>query len=140
MSSFKTCTAALSLALMATITAWAQPSQRLSANDVFALRTVTDPQISPDGKRIVYVVNFADIQTDSRFSNLWMINFDGTDNRPITTGNVKDASPRWAPDGSRIAFVSDRGGSSQIWQRWSDSGQMARMTSVPEAPGAIEWS
>ncbi len=126
--------------ILLTSSAPAQTARRIAADDVFALRTVTDPQISPDGKRIVYVVNFADIQTDSRFSNVWMINFDGSDNRPITTGNYRDTTPRWSPDGSRVAFVSDRGGSAQIWQRWSDSGQMARMTSLPEPPSAIEWS
>ncbi len=130
----------LSLLVSFTSLAFAQTAQRLSAYDVFSLRTIADPQISPDGKRIVYVVNFADIQSDTRYSNLWMVNFDGSDNRPITTGNYKDAGPRWAPDGNRIVFVSDRGGSTQIWQRWSDTGQMARMTSVPEAPSAMEWS
>src|SRR5262245_49321957 len=54
---------------------------RLSVTDVFNLEFASDPQISPDGRRVVYVRQFADIMSDKRCSNLWIINFDGTDNR-----------------------------------------------------------
>src|SRR5947207_13764702 len=78
-------------------------SHKLSAIDEFQIQLSTDPQISPDGKRIVYVRRFADPMTDKRYSNLWIINTDGTDHRPLTTGNRGDASPRWSPDGMRLS-------------------------------------
>ena len=76
--------------------------------DVFNLQFAVDPQISPDGKRIVYVRQFSDLMNDKRESNLWMINVDGNENRALTNGNFSDTSPRWSPDGTRIAYVSDR--------------------------------
>src|ERR1044072_407365 len=73
-------------------------SNRLAAQDAFDLEFATDPQISPDGKRIIYVRQFSDIMSDKNYYNLWVINFDGTDNRPLTTGNRSDTSPRWSHD------------------------------------------
>jgi acylaminoacyl-peptidase len=99
-----------------------------------------DPQISPDGKRVIYVRQFNDIMTDQRHSNLWSVNADGTDNRPLTTGNYNDASPRWSPDGTQILYISNRDGSAQIYRRWMDSGQTAKLTSITTAPAGIAWS
>src|SRR5215472_2310700 len=79
-----------------------EPATKLTAMDEFQIQLPTDPQISPDGKKIVYVRRFADPMTDRRYSNLWIINADGTDHRPLTTANRNDASPRWSPDGTRI--------------------------------------
>ncbi len=93
------------------------PTHKLTAMDEFQLQLATDPQISPDGKKIVYVRRFADPMTDRRYSNLWIINADGTDHRPITTGNRSDSSPRWSPDGTRIAYLSDADGKPQIYIR-----------------------
>ncbi len=116
------------------------PRQRISAMDVFEFRTVADPQISPDGRHIAYMVNFADVRTDTRYSNLWMINYDGTDNRPITSGNFHDSLPRWSPDGRRLAFLSDRDGSPQIYERWTDTGEVQKITNLPEGPSGLAWS
>ncbi len=59
-------------------------SDRLSANDIFDMEFATDPQISPDGEWVVYVRQFADIMTDRRYSNLWILRADGSDHRPLT--------------------------------------------------------
>jgi len=117
-----------------------EASHRLTAMDEFQLQLPTDPQISPDGKRIVYVRRFADPMTDKRYSNLWIINTDGTDHRPLTTGNRGDISPRWSPDGLRLAYLSDADGKQQIYVRWMDTGQTARITNLEQAPDAIAWS
>ena len=117
-----------------------EPSDLLTVSDVFNLETVSSPQISPDGTRIVYVRQFADIMTDKYYSNLWIIDFNGSNNRPLTTGNYSDASPRWSPDGSRLIFTSNRGGSSQIYTRWMDSGQVAKLSNLQHAPIGISWS
>lgn len=112
----------------------------LGVDDLFNLELAIDPQISPDGKRIAYVRRFADIRADRRRSNLWLVNADGTGHRPLTTGDVSDTSPRWSPDGSQLAFVSDRDGRSQIWRLWRDGGQTARVTNSPLEPSAIAWA
>ena len=108
--------------------------------DFFRVQTALDPQISPDGKRVVYVRNSADLSSDRRFSNLWVINFDGSDHRPLTTGLYTDTSPRWSPDGTRIAFVSDRDGKPQLYIRWMDTGQIAKLTDLDNSPTGISWS
>lgn len=115
-------------------------SQRLEPMDFFRVQVASDPQISPDAKRIVYVRNSADISTDRRVSNLWIVNFDGSDHRPLTTGLYGDISPRWSPDGTRIAFVSDRDGKSQLYVRWMDSGQIAKLTDLDYPPAGVSWS
>jgi len=115
-------------------------SDRLTAMDVFNLQFAADPRISPDGKRIVYVRQFADVMNDKRESNLWVINADGTEDRGLTTGNFSDSSPRWSPDGTRIAYISDRDGKPQIYVRWMDNGQTAELTNLESAPSDIVWS
>ena len=113
---------------------------RLGPMDEFQIQTGTDPQISPDGKRIVYVRRFNDPMTDRRYANLWIINADGSDHRPLTTGNRNDVSPRWSPDGTRLAYLSDADGKQQLYIRWMDTGQTARITNLEQAPEVINWS
>ena len=115
-------------------------AHEFTAMDEFQLQLATDPQISPDGNKIVYVRHFADPMTDRRYSNLWIINADGTDHRTVTTGNRSDTSPRWSPDATRIAYLSDADGKQQIYVRWMDSGQTARITNLDQGPDAIVWS
>src|SRR5690242_13162049 len=115
-------------------------SHKLTAMDEFQIQTPTDPQISPDSKKIVYVRRFADAATDKRYSNLWIINTDGSDHRPLTTGNHGDSSPRWSPDGTRIAYLSDTDGKQQLYIRWMDTGQTARITNLDQSPESIAWS
>jgi acylaminoacyl-peptidase len=113
---------------------------RLELLDVFNLQLAVDPQISPDGKRVIYVRQFSDIMADRRHSNLWIINADGSEHRALTTGNFNDSSPRWSPDGTQIAYLSNRDGSPQVYRRWMDSGQTEKVTNLPQAPSGIAWS
>jgi acylaminoacyl-peptidase len=115
-------------------------SHKLTAMDEFQIQVASDPQISPDGKKIVYVRRFADPMTDKRYANLWIINVDGTDHRPLSSGSRSDVSPRWSPDGTRLAYLSDADGKQQIYVRWMDSGQTARITNLEQAPEALAWS
>lgn len=117
-----------------------EPSHKLTVMDEFQLQLPTDPQISPDGKNIVYVRRFADPMTDRRYSNLWLVNSDGTNHRPLTSGNHNDASPRWSPDGTRLAYLSDTDGKQQLYIRWMDTGQTARITNLDQSPESIAWS
>jgi len=133
--------ATISLSLISISSLRAQEAPRkLSVMDEFQIQLPTDPQVSPDGKRIVYVRRFADPMTDKRYANLWIINSDGTDHRPLTTGNRSDTSPRWSPDGLRLAYLSDADGKQQLYIRWMDTGQTARITNLDQAPDAIAWS
>ena len=119
---------------------FAENKNRFEMIDVFDLEYVTEPQISPDGTRIIYVRNFMDIMKDKKRSNLWIINSDGSGHRPLTTGNTNDSSPRWSPDGSRLVYASSDDGSQQIFTRWMDSGQTARITRLTQAFTELTWS
>jgi len=92
--------------------------------DVFRVQVAADPQISPDGSRIVYVRNSADISSDRRVSNLWIINSAGTGHRALTTGTYSDSSPRWSPDGQYLAALSQDSTKLLLFnfktQKWSD--------------------
>ena len=108
--------------------------------DMFELETASDPQISPDGTKVVFVRNFSDIMKDKKRSNLWIVDFDGNDLRPLTTGNANDLSPRWSLDGRRLLYASSAEGSVPIFVRWLDTGQTAKVTSVQKSPTSMTWS
>lgn len=130
---------AATVLLLATAESQAEKSP-LTIKDVFNLQLAVDPQISPDGKRIVYVRQFCDIMADRRQSNLWIVSADGTDHRPLTTGNYSDSSPRWSPDGTQLLYISNRDGSPQIYRHWLDKNQTAKLTNLTTAPAGIAWS
>jgi dipeptidyl aminopeptidase/acylaminoacyl peptidase len=131
--------AAVVLACAASAPIAAQPA-RLTPADVFQLESAADPQISPDGQWVVYVRQWADLMTDRRFTSLWLAKADGSEHRPLTSGKFSDNTPRWSPDGRRLAYVSNRGGSPQIHVRWMDGGTTHAITNLTEPPAGLEWS
>jgi dipeptidyl aminopeptidase/acylaminoacyl peptidase len=116
------------------------PANHFTVGDFFNLEFAADPQISPDGQWVAYVRRFADVMTDKNYSNIWLVRADGTGHRPLTTGKVNDGTPRWSPDGRRLAYISNADTSPQIMVRWMESGQVAPVTSVTEPPTSISWS
>ncbi len=108
--------------------------------DVFQLEYAADPQISPDGTRIVYVRSFMDIMADQRRSNLWIVDADGSNHRPLSTGSENHHSPRWSPDGERLLYLSGEEHTAQVYCRWMDTGQTARLAQLPGPASGIEWS
>ena len=118
----------------------AAQSGRLTEIDVFDLEYAGDPRISPDGDQVVYVRQYADVMTDMNYSNLWLIGSDGGDHRPLTTGKFTDHSPRWSPDGSRIAYMSNRDGTPQIYMHWLETGQTAAITNLTDPAAGLSWS
>ncbi len=112
----------------------------LNTDTIWETRSVAEPQIAKDGKTVIYVLGFNDKMSDQKLSNLWMVSNDGRDNRPLTTGAFRDSSPRISPDGSRIAYLSNRSGKVQIHVRWLDGSQEAQITDLQQAPSNIEWS
>ena len=129
--------AALLLALAPTVEA---QTTKLGPMDIFNLEYATSPEISPDGQWVVYVRQYFDVMTDKRYSNLWIARTDGTDHRPLTSGKYTEGQPAWSPDGKRLAYVSTREGSPQIYVRWMDNGQTSPITKVQEPPSGIAWS
>ena len=115
-------------------------SNKLELIDIFNLEYVSDPQISPDGKSIVYVRNYKDVMTDKNYSNLWIINNDGSNNKPLTTGNHNDNAPVWSYDGEKLLYKSNADGKTRIYMRWMDSGDVSVLTNTNNSPGTVAWS
>ncbi len=118
----------------------AQNKSNLELIDIYDLEYVSDPQISPDGKQIIYVRNFKDIMTDKNLSNLWIADFDGSRNRPLTTGNSRDFNPIWSPEGNKVLFRSNMDGEMKLYLMWMDTKQKMVLSDAKESPGDISWS
>jgi len=117
------------------------PNPIFTGSDLFDLSAAADPQISPDGRTVAYVRRAADIMTDRARSSIWLINVATGEQRPLVAGTGDHFSPRWSPDGRRLAYVSSaEGGAPELFVRWMDTGQTARVTGLPDSPQSLAWS
>ena len=133
----------VSLAILALAAGTAAAQSELptfSADDVFDLEYANSPQISPNGRQIVYERRSNDIMTDRTRSNLWIIDADGDNHRPIVSGATQATSPRWSPGGDRLAWLQSAEHGTDIMVRWMDGGQTARIANVLDSPSALSWS
>lgn len=122
----------------------------LSPDAALSLRQASDPQLSPDGARVVFTITELDPESKKRFQNLWLIPADGGQPRQLTSSATRDVEPRWSPDGRTIAFVSNRAGPSQgpkkkkkspqLWLLPADSGEATRLTQMKSGVHGIDWS
>ena len=115
----------------------AGPTRSFTGADLFGLSIAADPQISPDGRTIVYVRRTGDIMSDRMQSSLWLIDVASGKQSPFATSG---SSPRWSPDGTRIAYVAADGERAQLFVRWIATGASARVTSLPGDPHSLAWS
>lgn len=128
-------------AVQAQSTVTPTPDRKFTALDVFNLEFVSDPQVAPDGKTVVYVRRSNDIMTDRSKSAVWAVDLASGEHRPLITGAGNYASPRWSPDGDRLLFVAtepQRKAELKV-MRLADRAQ-ATIAAVPEGPRAPVWS
>lgn len=111
-------------------------------DDFYLLRQVTDPQFSPDGGAVAYVESWFERDEDEVRSAVWLINLHGSKARPRRfTQGTRDHSPRWAPDGRHLAFVSDRGEKNQVFVAPLAGGEARQVTHARwGVSGAAAWS
>ena len=109
--------------------------------DVFAMEWALDPRISPDARRIVYLRQELDIMHDRVRTGLWTVNADGGEHRPLLADTDSYSSPRFSPDGTRLAYLATAAGrGTELHLYWLDTGQSAVLSNLPYAPGGISWS
>ncbi len=118
----------------------AQKAKLLDQSTFFQMESVSSPIISPDGGTIVFSRGYVDIMRDQSRSNLWVINVAGDRLRQLTDGAWSDSAAVWSPDGKKLAFVSDRSGTTQLHVMWADTREQLQLTRLERAPGSITWS
>lgn len=124
--------------------AFGQSDRRpLRLDDLVRIKNVSNPQISPDGQWVAYVVSTVEVKADKSDSNIWMASFDGKTERQITFSSDNETSPKWSPDGKYLSFVSSRPGpnkGSQIWVLDRSGGEAMQLTEVKGRLQGYEWS
>ncbi len=134
----------LGLILSFTTALTAQTAKRpLKLDDLARLRDVRDPQVSPDGKWVAYVVSGIDVKEDKSVSHIWMVSYDGKAARQMTSGSESESSPRWSPDNRYLSFTSSRKGpvkGNQVWLLDRNGGEAIQLTGVKGRLQGYEWS
>lgn len=129
-----------SLTLSSLATPATAATHPLTLDDMFALRRVADPQISPDGRSVAYVVTAVDLAKNSSAATIWLAPTEGGAPRQLTGGPKNDRHPRFSPDGKKILFESNRSGDWQLWVIDLAGGEARQLTTIAsEARGGI-WS
>jgi len=112
--------------------------------DVYELTGVSDPRISPDGARVAYVVWWIDRDANEYRAAVWVAALDGSSApRQFTSGEKRDGSPLWSPDGRWLAFTSNRGAEKtkpQLYVMPADGGEPRRLTDSKEGVESLAWS
>ncbi len=120
-----------------------------TSDDILALKTVSDPQLSPDGRLVAYVVTELTEDGDDTQSDVWLVPAAGGEARALTTSTANDDSPRWSPDGKQLAFLSERPrpgktdgdeGKRQVWITRPDGGEPRLLTRSAGSVSRFEWS
>jgi len=109
-------------------------------NGMLALSRIGEHQISPDGTRIAFSVQTIDTDKNTKPRHVWVVPLRGGAARKITSEGSANSRPRWSPDSKRIAYISDRGGSSQVWTMDPDGSNAKQVTTLSTEADGVLWS
>jgi dipeptidyl aminopeptidase/acylaminoacyl peptidase len=105
--------------------------------DLVAFDRLAEPRVSPNGRQIVFTVSSLDLEANKRRPDLWVVGTDGAGLRPLLRSDDSESNGTWSPDGRTIYFLSNRGGSSQVWKMSVDGGDAQAVTSLPLDVGSF---
>jgi len=117
--------------LLLAVAASAADPHPFSIHDMLAMRRVSDPAVSPDGKSVLFTVRDTDLEANRGRTDIWLAAVDGSSLRQLTSHPDNDSSGRWSGDGKSVLFLSTRGGSSQVWKLQLDGGEPQALTKLP---------
>ena len=103
----------------------------LTIDDMLAMRRITDPVVSPDGKHVAFAVRDTDVDANRGRFDIWLAATDGSAVRQLTTHPENDQDAQWSADGAWIYFVSSRSGSAQVWRIRPTGGEAEQVTRLP---------
>jgi dipeptidyl aminopeptidase/acylaminoacyl peptidase len=129
------------IAICLAVPALAAP-RPMTPEDLWKVKRVGPPSISPDGKWCVVEVTSYDLENDDSSSNLWLLSTDGKTQKQLTNTTGKNSGPKWSPNGQLIAFTSQRAGDDgpQVYVISPEGGEARRVSKMPMAPSALKWS
>src|SRR5947207_8637873 len=111
----------------------------ITFEDYIALKAISDPQLSPDGKWVAYTVSIPSLQDNRNVSRVWVAEVATGKSRPITNGPGSDRQPRWSPDGKTLAFISTREGGAQVWLLPIAGGDARKVSGLAEGASDPIW-
>lgn len=111
-----------------------------TAEDVFELEWADEPQISPDGEQAIYIRRSNDIMKDRTVSQVWLVDLNGDRHEPLLADGSSYRSPRWSPDGTRIAYLKSASGMAQLFVYYLETGRQALVGTFQESPRDLIWS
>ncbi|MGZ8843878.1 MAG: prolyl oligopeptidase family serine peptidase, partial [Pyrinomonadaceae bacterium] len=114
--------------------------RRLTVDELLKVRRVSDPQVSPKGDLVAFTITDMDKAANKGTTQIYLAPLSGGEMRQLTNDQQSSATPRWSPDGERLAFVSARDGESQIWTIDVSSGTLKKITSISTGAGDPVWS
>jgi dipeptidyl aminopeptidase/acylaminoacyl peptidase len=121
---------ALAAGVVASTALLAQSGRPMTIEDLLGAVRVADPQLSPDGRTVAYLRTTTDVKSGARNADIWTVNADGGSAKPLVGGDKSENTPRWSPDGRRLAFISNRDGASQVYVANADGGDVKRITDL----------
>src|SRR5438093_8040409 len=114
--------------------------RRFTIDDLLKVRRVSDPQVSPKSDLVAFTITDMDKAANKGTTQIYLVPIGGGETRQLTNDEHSSASPRWSPDGERLAFISARDGEDQIWTIEVSSGALKRITSLSTGAGGPVWS
>jgi Tol biopolymer transport system component len=114
----------------------AQQSGHYSVEDLLKIRRVGDPQVSPDGKRVAFTIGDVNVDANRTVTQIYVMSSAGGDMKQLTSGTASSSSPRWSPDGKKIAYVTG----DQLWVMEPDGSSKEQITKISTGAGGPVWS